>query len=285
MSSSVSISIATNSAITAAKGFGWLVTGSPTLFAETVHSMADVGNQVLLKVGEIRGRGGPDADHPFGRSQEKFFWALVSAVSVFFIGCGINIYHGIHSLLSPGEVAPFTTLVLGLLVFSLLLEAWTFRVAWKELGGIRGLRDNRQNTTVLAVLLEDAVALVGILLTLLVAGISYVWGPRPIFDAVVAITVGVILGVMALFLAAINRRLLIDTSDRKLDAAAQRWLSEQEITAQVRSLVLDSDRAIVFVRAKRDVPQSHAVGEALKSYLADQLGKRVDAVYWKFATP
>jgi len=285
MSSSVSISIATNSAITAAKGFGWLVTGSPTLFAETVHSMADVGNQVLLKVGEIRGRGGPDADHPFGRSQEKFFWALVSAVSVFFIGCGINIYHGIHSLLSPGEVAPFTTLVLGLLVFSLLLEAWTFRVAWKELGGIRGLRDNRQNTTVLAVLLEDAVALVGILLTLLVAGISYVWGPRPIFDAVVAITVGVILGVMALFLAAINRRLLIDTSDRKLDAAAQRWLSEQEITAQVRSLVLDSDRAIVFVRAGRDVPQSHAVGEALKSYLADQLGKRVDAVYWKFATP
>ena len=285
MSSSVSISIATNSAITAAKGFGWLVTGSPTLFAETVHSMADVGNQVLLKVGEIRGRGGPDADHPFGRSQEKFFWALVSAVSVFFIGCGINIYHGIHSLLSPGEVAPFTTLVLGLLVFSLLLEAWTFRVAWKELGGIRGLRDNRQNTTVLAVLLEDAVALVGILLTLLVAGISYVWGPRPIFDAVVAITVGVILGVMALFLAAINRRLLIDTSDRKLDAAAQRWLSEQEITAQVRSLVLDSDRAIVFVRAGRDVPQSHAVGEALKSHLADQLGKRVDAVYWKFATP
>ena len=285
MSSSVSISIATNSAITAAKGFGWLVTGSPTLFAETVHSMADVGNQVLLKVGEIRGRGGPDAEHPFGRGQEKFFWALVSAVSVFFIGCGINIYHGIHSLLSPGEVAPFTTLVLGLLVFSLLLEAWTFRVAWKELGGIRGLRDNRQNTTVLAVLLEDAVALVGILLTLLVAGISYVWGPRPIFDAVVAITVGVILGVMALFLAAINRRLLIDTSDRKLDAAAQRWLSEQEITAQVRSLVLDSDRAIVFVRAGRDVPQSHAVGEALKSYLADQLGKRVDAVYWKFATP
>jgi len=284
MSSSVSISIATNSAITAAKGFGWLVTGSPTLFAETVHSMADVGNQVLLKVGEIRGRGGPDAEHPFGRGQEKFFWALVSAVSVFFIGCGINIYHGIHALLSPDEVAPFTTLVLGLLVFSLLLEAWTFRVAWKELGGLRGLRENRQNTTVLAVLLEDAVALIGILLTLLVAGISYVWGPRPIFDAVIAITVGVMLGVMALFLAAINRRLLIDTSDRKLDDAAQRWLSEQEIAAQVRSLVLGNDHAIVFVRARREVPQSHAVGEALKSYLADQLGKRVDAVYWKFAT-
>ena len=97
------ISIATNTAIAASKGFGWFVTGSPTLFAETVHSLADVGNQVLLKVGEVRGRGGPDRVHPFGRGQEKFFWALVSAVSVFFVGCGINLYHGVHALLQPAD--------------------------------------------------------------------------------------------------------------------------------------------------------------------------------------
>ena len=108
MSSSVSLSIATNTAIAASKGFGWLVTGSPTLFAETIHSIADVANQVLLKVGEVRGRGGPDTLHPFGRGQETFFWALVSAVSVFFIGCGINIYHGVQALLSPAAVEPFT---------------------------------------------------------------------------------------------------------------------------------------------------------------------------------
>ncbi|HYR00580.1 MAG TPA: cation transporter, partial [Casimicrobiaceae bacterium] len=82
MSASVSLSIATNATIALSKGFGWFVTGSPTLFAETVHSLADVGNQVLLKVGEVRGRAGPDHVHPFGRGQEKFFWALVSAVSV-----------------------------------------------------------------------------------------------------------------------------------------------------------------------------------------------------------
>src|SRR3954463_1197543 len=98
MSSSVSISIGTNSAIALSKGFGFFVTGSPTLFAETVHSIADVGNQVLLKVGEVRPRRGPDPEHPFGRGQEAFFWALVSAVSVFFIGCGINLYHGFDSL-------------------------------------------------------------------------------------------------------------------------------------------------------------------------------------------
>ena len=283
MSSSVSISIATNSAIAAAKGFGWFVTGSPTLFAEMVHSFADVGNQVLLKVGEVRGKGAPDEAHPFGRGQEKFFWALVSAVSVFFVGCGINIYHGIHALMAREAVEPFTPLIIGLLIFSFALELWTFTVALKEIGGWAGLRANRSNTTVLAVLLEDAVALLGILLTLLVAGISFVWGPRPVFDATVAIVVGLLLGAMALFLAALNRRLLIDASDPAIDRAAQAWLAARDIRGSVSSLVLDDDRAIVFVRAEHEVRDSFVVGDALKAQLAAS-GKTVDAVYWKFAT-
>jgi zinc transporter 9 len=284
MSSSVSISIATNTAIAAAKGFGWLVTGSPTLFAETIHSCADVGNQVLLKIGEVRGRAGPDRQHPFGRGQEKFFWALVSAISVFFIGCGINVYHGVHALFEPTTVENFSPLIFGLLLFSLALEAWTFSVALKEMGGWRKIHENRNNTTVFAVLLEDAVALLGILLTLLVAGVSLVWGPRPIFDAAVAILVGVLLGAMALFLAALNRRLLIDTSDAELDRAAEKWLRAKEISAQVRSLIMDDDRVIVFVRATHEVPHSFALGKALAAALKDTQGKAVDAVFWTFAT-
>src|SRR6202171_2111852 len=224
MSSSVSISIATNTAIAAAKGFGWLVTASPTLFAETIHSVADVANQVLLKVGEVRGRRGPDAAHPIGRGQEKFFWALVSAVSVFFIGCGLNIYHGVHALISPSIIEPFTPLVLGLLIFALALESFTFVVALREIGGWKSIARNRNNTTVLAVLLEDAVALLGILLTLIVAGVSFLWGSHPAFDAAGAIGVGGLLGALAIFLAAINRRLLIDSSDPGLDRSAERFL-------------------------------------------------------------
>jgi zinc transporter 9 len=282
MSSSVSVSIATNTAIAIAKGFGWVVTGSPTLFAETVHSIADVGNQVLLKIGEVRSRGGPDLEHPFGRGQEKFFWALVSAVSVFFIGCGINIYHGVHALMVGGEVGHFTPLVLGLLLFSFALESWTFAIAWKEIGGWRGVKDNRHDTTVIAVLLEDGVALFGIVLTLLVAGIGYAYGPHPEFDAAVAIAVGAILGVMALFLATINRRVLIDTSDLDLDRAARAWLADRGIAAGVHSLVLDNDRAIVFVRPQAGVRDSRAVGTALAAHLGTALGKNADAVYWEF---
>src|SRR5512143_1870740 len=282
MSSSVTLSIATNTAIAASKGFGWFVTGSPTLFAETVHSLADVGNQVLLKVGEVRGKAGPDGLHSFGRGQEKFFWALVSAVSVFFVGCGINVYHGVHSLLHPEVVEPFTPLVLGLLVVALALESWTFTVALKELGGIAGLKESRSNVTVLAVLLEDAVALLGIVLTLVVAGVALISGSRPVFDALVAIAVGALLGVMALFLAALNRRLLIDTTDLTLDRAAERWLIDHGAKGDVRSLVLDNDRAGVFVRTAAEVPGSFGLGEALKAHLLTDHGKTVDAVYWKF---
>jgi zinc transporter 9 len=287
VSSSVSLSIATNTAIAASKGFGWLVTGSPTLFAETIHSIADVVNQILLKVGEVRGRGGPDRLHPFGRGQETFFWALVSAVSVFFIGCGINIYHGVHALLSPTTVEPFTPLVLGLLVFALALESLTFVVALREIGGWKGLLANRAHTTVLAVVLEDAVALVGIVLTLLVAGVSIAVGPHPLFDAMVAIVVGLMLGAMALFLATINRKLLIDTADATLDRAVTEFLAARGVPAQTSSIVLDADSSVVFVRVKPGhwtghEAESYALGQALKVHARTRLGKTIDAVYWKF---
>jgi zinc transporter 9 len=289
MSSSVSISIVTNIAIAAAKGFGWVVTGSPTLFAETIHSVADVLNQVLLKVGEVRGRRGPDAAHPFGRGQEKFFWALVSAVSVFFIGCGLNVYHGAHSLLQTIVIEPFTPLVLGLLLFALALESFTFAIAMREIGGWKNIARNRNNTTVLAVLFEDAVALLGILLTLIVAGVSYLWGPHPVFDAAVAIAVGLLLGAMAIVLAAINRRLLIDSSDPVLDRAAARFLAEKGLRSEVSSVVVDDDRCVLFVRvaqadAREGAVESHALGEALKEHALTREGKTVDAVYWQFPT-
>ena len=186
-------------------------------------------------------------------------------------------------MLKPSIGVCFTPLIIVLLLFSFALELWTFTVALKEIGGWAGLRENRSNTTVLAVLLEDAVALLGILLTLLVAAISIVWGPRPVFDAAVAIVVGLLLGGMALFLAAINRRLLIDASDPAIDHEAQAWLAARDIRGTVSSLVLDDDRAIVFVRAEPEVRESFAVGEALNAQLAANR-KTVEAVYWKFAT-
>jgi len=141
---------------------------------------------------------------------------------------------------------------------------------------------------VLAVVLEDAVALLGILLTLVVAGVSFAFGPHPAFDAAVAIAVGVLLGAMALFLASINRRLLIDIADVDLERAARKFLSEQNASAEVSSVVVDDDHAVVFLRALPgssrpfDTSDSYALGEALKAQLLADAGKTIDEVYWKF---
>ena len=178
--------------------------------------------------------------------------------------------------------------MLGLLLFALALESFTLVVALREIGGWKGVLANRHNTTVLAVVLEDAVALLGIVLTLVVAGVSFAWGPHPAFDAAVAIAVGALLGAMALFLASINRRLLIDISDVDLDRAAQRFLAEQGVRAEVSSVVVDDDHAVVFLRALPgsarpfDTSDSYALGEALKAHLLADAGKTIDEVYWKF---
>jgi zinc transporter 9 len=288
MSKSVSISIVTNSLIAASKFFGFTVTGSPTLFAETIHSLADVGNQVLLKVGEVRARQKADPEeHPLGVGQERFYWALVSAVSVFFLGCGVTLYHGITSLLHPEEVQPFTPLVIGLLLFALALELFTCITALREIGGWKGLRENRSNTTVLAVLAEDGIALVGILLTLFVAFSSWYFGPNATLDASVSIVVGVMLGAMAIWLGNLNRRLLIDVGDPELNTKLEAWLAGAEIRAEIQTVTLDVDRYVVFVRVQDGLPARTAqlapeLAVRLKSHAKQVLGKTVDFVYWKF---
>jgi solute carrier family 30 (zinc transporter), member 9 len=177
--------------------------------------------------------------------------------------------------------------VLGLLLFALALESFTFVVAIREIGGWKGLVENRNNTTVLAVVLEDAVALFGILLTLLVAGVSIVLGPHPAFDAAVAITVGVLLGVMALFLAALNRRLLIDSSDPALDRLVAAFLAEHGVSADVSSVVVDDGHSVVFVHVRSgngNIPSgfdSRAIGEALQRHAQERRRKAIDEVYWK----
>ena len=130
--------------------------------------------------------------------------------------------------------------------------------------------------TYFRLLLGLAVALFGIVLTLIVAGVSLIWGPHPAFDAAVAIAVGLLLGAMATFLAAINRKLLIDTSDVVLDVEVAKFLSERGVPAHVRSIVLDHNRSVLFIGVREDrgrgpVPtESFALGEALKNHVRER---------------
>jgi cation diffusion facilitator family transporter len=290
MSKSVSVSIATNSVITATKLFGFLTTGSPTLFAETIHSATDVINQVLLKVGEVKAQRRSTALHPFGFGKERYFWALVSSISVLFLGCGVSVRHGIEAMQHHESGAPFSNLAIGLLIFAGLLELYTFRVAWRELGGMSGLRSARTNTTVLAVLLEDSVALLGIAITLFVAFWSRLVEPAPLMDAIISIFIGLLLGAMAIMLAKLNKDVLIDIADLKINAEIERAIRVRTgIDLRVVSSLMDSEHCLLFVHvapstipADVDYARLDSVGEEIKSHIAKTLGKTVDHVYWQF---
>lgn len=290
MSKSVTISIGTNSIITCSKLFGFLTTGSPTLFAETIHSATDVANQVLLKVGEIKSAKKSTELHPFGFGKERYFWALVSSISVLFLGCGASVRHGIEALLHREPGVPFSNLAIALLLLAAVLESYTFHIAWREIGGWGGLRKARTNTTVLAVLLEDAVALLGIAITLFVAFWSRLVAPAPLMDAIISIFIGLLLGAMALMLAKLNKEVLIDVADVSIDTEIERAIREKAgVKLKVASMLLDADHCLLFVHvapgslpANVDFKRIMEVGDQIKQHIAAVMGKTIDHVYWQF---
>ena len=290
MSRSVTISIATNSLITGSKLFGFLTTGSPTLFAETIHSATDVVNQVLLKIGEIKSAKKSTELHPFGFGKERYFWALVSSISVLFLGCGASVRHGIEALLHHEAGVPFSNLAIGLLLVAGALESYTCHIAWHEIGGWAGLRKARTNTTVLAVLLEDAVALLGIAITLFVAFWSRLVAPAPLMDAIISIFIGLLLGTMAIALAKLNKEVLIDVADVNVDAEIERAVREKAgVELKVTSSLLDAEHCLLFVHvapgklpANVDFKRIMEIGDEIKQHIRARMGRTIDQVYWQF---
>ena len=123
--------LAANLAIAVAKFVAFLVTGSASMLAESVHSMADTGNEVLLLIGRGRSRRARTAEHPFGFGRERYFYAFVVAVMLFTVGAVFSVYDGIHKIINPGGLdnPVVAYVVLGV---SMVLEAFSLRTAIGE---------------------------------------------------------------------------------------------------------------------------------------------------------
>jgi len=185
------------------------------MFSEAVHSVADTTNQVLLLIGLSRSRKKADEDFSYGYGRERFFWALLSACSIFFAGAGVTVYRGIHAMLNP-EPVEFSPLVFGVLLVSFVMESLSFWVAARELQRSSPSQPWRErlatgDPSTLAVLLEDGVAVIGVLVAAAAVGLSYVTGNHW-WDAVGSIMVGCLLGIAAVLLIVKNRGYLIGKS-------------------------------------------------------------------------
>ncbi|MDX8390050.1 MAG: cation transporter [Mariprofundaceae bacterium] len=244
-----------NAIITVAKFIGFSFSGSSALLAEAVHSFVDTANQALLYLGLKRSKREADQSHHFGYGQEQYFWNLVSAVTIFFIGCIYTVMHAIESLQSDHqpELNWIAFAVLGLAV---VVEGYSFSVALNEFNRQRRalgitfftyFRESRDPTT-LAVMIEDSAAMLGLFLALIGMSLSATTGSN-VFDGIAALAIGLLMGIMAFFLAGINKKYLIDVADHKLDADATKlWHDDPRVQRlqRVNSIVLSPEDSMLL---------------------------------------
>ena len=170
---SVLVALAANTAIAIAKGAAAALTGSPALLAETLHTVADAGNEVFLYVAIRRSRRPADASHPFGYGPERYFWALLAAIGIFIVGGAVSIWDGIRALLNPPELEAFWVGVV-VLVVALVLDGISRVVALRQLRvqaarrevSLRELLRESPDPTVVTVYFEDTVDVLGAVLAL-----------------------------------------------------------------------------------------------------------------------
>ena len=203
-----------NAGIAIAKFVAAFLSGSATMLAEAVHSVADTANQGFLLVGmKLSDVQTPDR-YPLGRSKETYFWAFIVSLFLFFLGGVFAVYEGIHKLTSPPEAAGSQIAPLVVLGISLVMEGMSFRVAFREFNKSRGRKGfiaalfESRDPTIPVVLLEDTGAVFGLFFAFVAVTVTTITGD-PRFDGIGSIVIGVLLCVIGLALARDTRSLLI----------------------------------------------------------------------------
>lgn len=204
-----------NVVVTSIKTIVALSSGSSAMFSEAIHSFADTLNQLLLLIGIVRSRKKPNREFGYGYGNERFFWALISACGIFFIGAGITIYHGVTSI-AEGTGAHISAVTFIVLAVSFVIEFATFWVAVRNL--VRALPDytwrerfDEADPSTLAVCIEDGVAVIGVVIATIAIGLSYLTG-NFMWDGAGSIVIGIMLAMAAIVLITKNRSYLIGRS-------------------------------------------------------------------------
>jgi cation diffusion facilitator family transporter len=202
-----------NAGIALAKFIGYLITGSSSMLAESVHSVADTSNQGLLLFGQRRARKEADRLHPFGYGRSRYFYAFVVALVLFTLGSVFALYEGYHKISHP-EPLTSPVVAIAILVVAIALESYSFRTAVLESRPLKGsgnwwrfIRTSR-NPELPVVLLEDTGALIGLVFALVGVGLTIITGDA-VWDGVGTIAIGVLLGIIAVVLMVEMHSLLI----------------------------------------------------------------------------
>jgi cation diffusion facilitator family transporter len=202
-----------NLAIAVAKFVAAAFTGSSSMLAEGIHSVADSGNQVLLLVGGKRAQRASTKVHPFGYGRERYFYAFVVAVVLFTIGAMFSLYEGYQKLSHKDDLTT-PGWAFGVLIFAIIAETFSFRTAIKESNAVRGSQSwvafirRSKSPELPVILLEDLGALLGLIFALFGVTMAVVTGD-PVWDAIGTLMIGVLLAIIAIVLAIETKSLLL----------------------------------------------------------------------------
>jgi cation diffusion facilitator family transporter len=260
-----------NAGIAIAKFVAAFLSGSTTMLAEAVHSLADTGNQAFLLVGmKLSGRSRTD-QHPLGRSKESYFWAFIVSLLLFFMGGVFAVYEGVHKLTAVPEKPGSQIVPIAVLLISLVMEGGSFSVAFREFNKQRGKKSfaaalfDSRDPTIPVVLLEDTGAVFGLTFALVAVVITTITGDAR-FDGIGSIAIGTLLCIIGVLLARDTRSLLIG----------------EGITKEMRARVLELAQQVPAVLEVRQLLSLHlgpsSVLLALKVRFRPELGlKEVEA--------
>ena len=233
--------LAANAGIALAKFVGFLFTGSSSMLAESVHSLADTSNQGLLLIGQKQARRRATPEHPFGFGRERYFYSFVVALMLFTLGAAFAVYEGIHKIEHP-EPLSAPLVAVAILVVAIALEGYSFVTAVGESKKIKGSASwwgfIRQSRTpeLPVVLLEDSGALFGLAFALAGVGLSALTGDA-VWDGIATLAIGVLLGVVAIILIVEMKSLLIGEG-----------ATETELRTIVTELVFGPVERVIHIR-------------------------------------
>lgn len=289
---SILFALFANSAIAVAKGIAALVTGSGAMLAEAIHSVADAGNQLLLILGLRQTRKTPTEDHPLGFGKSIYFWSFLVAVILFSLGGMFSVYEGVHKLTHP-EPLSHPWIAIGVLAFAIVAESISLWGCMREVNKERHGRSilqwfrHSRSSALIVVFGEDVAALLGLVFAL-VAVTATMLTSNPLWDAVGTISIGVLLIVIAVFVAIEVKQLLIGQSVEPV------LLAEMDAFLRARPEVLELYKLLTMqfgpdamvavkarmVRAGSDLDLVHGINTVEKEFRA-----RFPTVTWLFFEP
>ena len=280
---SVIAALGANVLVAISKFVGFAVSGSAAMLNESIHSIVDCGNEILLLVGNRQAEAKISEQHPFGQARAKYFYSMVVAMMLFFAGGALGIMEAAQKLFHPEHSVENTWLVMAILLFGLMVESASLHVAFKEIKELnrdrlplyRFLRESR-HSEILIIFAEDSCAVVGLLIALAGTLLSHFTG-NPFYDALSGVLIGVLLCTAALFLAREFYSLLIGESVTEKDLTRIKTsFNRPEISQLINIKTIHLSPTDILVTAKIDVKDEY---EARTPELINDIERHIRAAF------